>query len=567
LKYKKIFGSLAQITLFGYVMNFYKDRKYFSYLKGVDTSRVKFFWDAKFKDKSKAGDRVILTDALMLHIGYNEKSFLTANLLRGLFNANVYALIPFSNSKTLIFLSNIFSINNVVSVYRFMNFNVLYMSIVFLIKTIPHLSYDSKDGIKIYVDNIEIGALIYDEYLRETNLHTMRNVDYLYIVFIFRSIYHYYRYKQIIKSLKITDIVIGHNVYAYWGLLVVAAENVNKNIIIWNCLPQGRKFGISHYKAQNPMPKPKYFKEEYLNMIRHEIEKNTEAFERNLSIVKENKFSGKIAGKDTESVYLSNKINTLTDFDSVYDRLLNKKSIVIYSHAFVDAVNYARWSLFSDYYTWLEETLIFMAVSQLVENIYIKPHPSESMYACDMTTEILVRKINDKYNCNFIYLDKQVNNNVIFEFVDLIITSNGTVATEAPMFGVNVLVCGESDCENSNSIIQVNNKEDYFNAIVNVNKLNNLDSTVVKRAEIAFYWYNIMTYANIPISLTATNDPLTSKDNFISKVKELNKIYNDNMSYNISKSKLYSLLLAAIEHDYQDLFDIEALSECTEVNV
>jgi len=72
---------------------------------------------------------------------------------------------------------------------------------------------------------------------------------------------------------------------------------------------------------------------------------------------------------DNANVYLNTDINSIEELKIKYAIHQNAKNFFIYSHAFVDAVKYFE-TLYSDYYTWLYETLILLSkkiVFQLVK--------------------------------------------------------------------------------------------------------------------------------------------------------------------------------------------------------
>jgi hypothetical protein len=291
-----------------------------------------------------------------------------------------------------------------------------------------------------------------------------------------------------------------------------------------------------------------------LVLIDNFIQKNHLNFNLELNLLKKSQLVGKILNKDTENVFSNNKITKFECFRSLYKYDPNLKTIVIYSHAFVDAVRYPRWSLFPDYFTWLEQTLNFIKKEKLLANIYIKPHPSENMYPCKMKTAMLVEKINRGSEINLILLEKQVSNEVIFSFADLIITSSGTVAIEAPLFNINVLVAGESDCEKAGAIIQPKTQKEYFNFIKNFDIIDKLPENKREVAEYAFYWYNKLSYSKLDLSIDAIDKPMDSIDIIEPWVISLNNAYENHLDTKLIDTKFYHDFSISVEKGLQDLF-------------
>lgn len=173
-----------------------------------------------------------------------------------------------------------------------------------------------------------------------------------------------------------------------------------------------------------------------------------------------------------------------------------------------------------------------------------------------MTAASLVDTLNHDSNVNFICLTNQVSNNVIFEMADLVITASGTVSVEAPMFGLNVLVAGENDCENAKAIIQPLNIQEYFYRIKNFKNIGVLDNDTIKRAKLAFYWYNKLTYVYLPISIDSLDISLenNNKTQIISWLELIDKTYKNNINYSIKKSEILSALNFSLKNNFQDLF-------------
>jgi hypothetical protein len=557
MNYKQIIKSFIDISFIGYLLNFKANKSNFELLGKNKFINVTNYWKTQTERIKSSPEINILVDSLMFHPSYNEKNFLTANIIREKRQGSLYALLPFSNSTSIKFFARLFNINKFISVYSLLNIKAIFLSLFQTLNLLPKLKYEITKGIEIYIDGIEIGALVYDEFLRKSDMHTYRKISFVYVLFIYRCLYHYYVYKDVIKKHQITDIVCGHPVYAIWGLLTVAASSLNRDIKIWNWRNLGgNKLDIINYLAQIPIPKPKYYNLEYEALIINHFKEKELSLETEIEKVIKQKFAGALVDRDAINVFKANKILTVDEFNNEYHYDHKKKNIFLFSHAFVDAVRYARWSLFSDHYTWLEQTLKYISANNLDANIFIKPHPSEHLYPCKMTAASLVDTLNHDSKVNFICLTNQVSNNVIFEMADLVITASGTVSAEAPMFGLNVLVAGENDCENAKAIIQPLNIQEYFYRIMNFKNIGVLDSDTIKRAKLAFYWYNKLTYVYLPISIDSLDISLdnNNKTQIISWLELMDKTYKNNINYSIKKSEILSALNFSLKNNFQDLF-------------
>lgn len=555
MNYKQLIKSIIDISFVGYLLHFKPNKTSLKLLKKNKFTNVIKYWKTQSESIESLPEINILVDALMFQPSYNEKNFLTANIVRAKRKGSLYALIPFSNSTSVKFFARLFNINKFLAVYSFCNFRAIVFSLFQTLKQLPKLKYEITEGIEIYVDNIEIGALVYDEFLRKTDMHTYRKISFLYVLFLYRSLYYYYVYKDIIKKHKITDIVCGHPVYAMWGLLTAAASSLKTDVKIWNWRNLGgNKLDIINYVAQMPIPKPKYYNPEYEALIINYFKEKELSLEIEIEKVIKQKFAGALVDRDAINVFGNNKILSVDEFNNEYHYDHKKKNIFIFSHAFVDAVRYSRWSLFSDHYTWLEQTLKYISANNLDANIFIKPHPSEHLYPCKMTASTLVDSLNHDSKMNFICLTNQVSNNVIFKMADLVVTAGGTVSVEAPMFGINVLVAGENDCEKAKAIIQPLNIQEYYSKLKDFENFSVLNDDTILRAKIAFYWYNSLTYVYLPINIDSLNTPMSNEEECNSWMELMETTYENNKNYSIIKSEILSALNFSLKNNFQDLF-------------
>ena len=477
----RAFKFVFQFSILGYQRNR-------SYPLTIKLDNIQKYWKFWLKN-TKLKSNHILVDALIFHPKYLANNFTIANVLRKKFNAEVTALIKYSSEESTKFVSKHFFIDKFACIYIPINLAVILNAIIHTIISMQQIMFSKYNGISVFVDGCDIGEYIYDEYLRVTSLPTKRKITIDYIAFIYRSLYIYFRYKQILLNYNISHVAFGHNVYATWGLLLPAAKATNSSIKFYNWYDASRegKITVTKQQASCKIRKAGYMKQEYLSLLmsKHGEEKILRTF----NFLMQDKLSGKLKDRDSSNAYECLDIDTIDKFIERYSMVTKSKHIFIYSHAFVDAVKYPRWTIYADYYTWLEETLIQLAKKTHITNIYVKPHPSEHLYPCKTTSKILTEQINKEHNAAFVFLDKKVSNSVIFEIADAIITCSGTVNIEASCFGIPCILAGEFGNEMLRYTYVCRDERDYFETLDMCESLPKLTNQNTFIAKLYFYWF------------------------------------------------------------------------------
>lgn len=544
----KIIKLILQGSFFYEVKNFFLANKNLKNIKKVDFFNIKNYYKKNKKNGNKI-EKNVLVDFFFEHPSTNTNNYILNLLLSFKYTTNTIAFLKYSSCIDIKYVAKQHNIFKFDYVYSWKNFIYKYKAFLSLIKNMKNLKYDKYFGWHIYVDGIEIGDLVYDQFLRYTNKPTYRNLDILFLLYIFNSIFYFYRYKDVINKHNITDIILSHGVYADYGILAKVAASLEKDIQIYQWYDLNPLNISVHSANKDYIRKPRFYEEKIINKLISIYSKDKILSEYDLFM--EKRFNAEDDNQiDLAFVYKNNDINNVEEFMKNY-KTDNKKNIFIFSHAFVDSVKYVNWSLYSDYYTWLYETLVILSDKSNEFNIFIKGHPSESLYNCDITVQSTIDEINQKYNSNFIYLDKKVHNSAIFEIADSIITSNGTVAIEAVCFGIPVLVAASTQYENAKTVVQPKNLDEYRNYLENIENINKPTVDMIERAKLCFMFYS--KYINIEASFLRNGDPFGYADR-IYEYTEYNNIYQ--IENKLTDEPLYKAFSSMIDENYNDTVNI-----------
>jgi hypothetical protein len=507
--------EFIKFTFIGYFIYLIKNRKL------PKLKNLKSFWKSYPSNKLKKGKKVVLVECLEKVNPNFDSYYKLVPMLGKIYDIKVIALTTYKSlTESVNFLSNYHKIDSIESVYSFFDFKIKIKALKYLIKNKP-FSYTNSNGIDIFVEDVNIGDLIYDEYLRKAKKETLRKANLLFYLIAYNAIYAFLKYKKIMLEYNVTDIIAIRDTYSH-SSFYRASDNL-ENITIWKNVAGAKQSGIRKLKAYKTYNfKPLYLEKKHILYIKKHYNEE-EINKLYLQLIEDRKI-GNVSTRDAKEIKLAhsqNEIKTIESFKKYYKYDTNKFNVVIYAHVFVDAVRYSHYVIFSDHYTWLIETLKYL-INKNDINIFLKPHPSEKLYNLGKNAESVVNEFNLKYNSNIIFLDKKIDSSVIYELSDVIITGSGTVAIEAPCEGKKVITAGSNSYENTNAMFRSKTQKEYFNLLDNIKELPNLTKEQIFNSKVGFIWLNKIKYVKTNICVD-----INLKQDFIKQFKELDSIYKN----------------------------------------
>lgn len=544
----KTIKLLLQGSFVYQLRSYFLAKKNLKNIKKVDFTNIENYFQ-KYK-KSGKNEKNILVELFFEHPSTNNNNYIVNLLLGCKYTIKTIGFLKYSSCSDLKYVANKYNISQFDYVYSWKNFIYKYKAFISVVKNLGNLKYDKKFGWHIYVDGVEIGDLIYDQFLRYTNQPTYRKLDLNFLLYIFNSLFYFHRYKDILLKHNITDIILSHGVYAEYGILARVAALLEKDIKIYQWYNLNPMNISVHTANKEYIRKPRFYETNLMDKLISVNGKETILSEYDEYMHKRLKAEDKNQ-IDLAFVYQNNDINSIDEFRENYE-MNDGKNIFIFSHAFVDSVKYVHWSLYSDYYTWLYETLVILADKSKEHNIFIKAHPSESMYKCDITVKSTIAEINQKYGANFIYLDKKTHNSVVFDLADSIITSNGTVAIEAVCYSIPVLVAASTLYENAKTVVQPKTINEYREHLENIENINKPTVEMVERAKLCFMFYS--KYIYVPASFLRNGQPFGNA-NRIEEYSNYNEKYT--ISERLENELLYKRFCKMLEEDDNDIINID----------
>lgn len=275
---------------------------------------------------------------------------------------------------------------------------------------------------ELTINNIWIGDLIYDTYLKKFSKPTIDLNSDLFKIFFKKSLLFFFFWEEYFKENEIEGVCVCHSVYLSGIPLRIAHRK------------KLRCFSASNMNLLN-LSKSIDYKKKY-NGSDTIFDSFNDVFKKNSSQPKKNfliegkKILKQIIHGKKRIWYLPNK--TYSNLRLKKKIKKNRTSVVIFAHNFVDSPHIYGNHFFPDFKEWFN--FLSKIINKTNYNWYLKDHP--------VTNDVTKKEVNNflKKNPKIKYLDKNfLNNNLVNLGVDYILTVYGSIASEAPYYGINVI--------------------------------------------------------------------------------------------------------------------------------
>jgi hypothetical protein len=372
---------------------------------------------------------------------------------------------------------------------------------------------NKNDILNIKINNIRIGDLIYDSFLKRYSLQTIDINSKTFNNYLKLFIYLFIYWTNFFKiNKKIRAVVVSHSVYSTGVIARIAISSdvkvfvpninylyqLNKNKITTDIEFLDFKKKFSKFSKLN--------KNSYISYGKKELEK------RFLGRFNKNIFYSTNAGFKKKT--FARNIN------------FNKKSfnVLIAAHSFSDAPHVYGDNLFPDFYEWLD----FLGnLSKKTDfNWFIKDGPdypdSNKVFIKDFVTRFPNIKI----------IPSNSSHHSLVQDIDLLLTCYGTIAHEYSYFNIPVINASRNNPHiNYNFSIHPSNINDYKNKILNAKSI----KLKISKNEIFEFVY--MRY-------------LSNKIGYFINLNKFFKHYKFKDIY--SQEKLYSFFIKNFSKKYHD---------------
>jgi hypothetical protein len=273
---------------------------------------------------------------------------------------------------------------------------------------------------KLKINNILIGDLIYDDYLRLTKKPTINLKDKEFYDFLKYSIELYFFWEDYFSLNKVKALFVSHCVYL---------NAIPLRIAIKKKIPSYQVTYQSVYKLDN---KNIFAYKEFLTY------KNV--FK---TLTKKNKIKAIFLGKQllktktSGKLFLDSSVSTKSGYHKSFTKYkilknTNRIKVLILTHCFFDSPHSYGRNLFPDFYEWLN--FIGKLSKKTNYDWYIKLHPDYINGTKKIILDFLF-----KYNNITLIPENISHHQIISEGINFILTVYGTAGSEYPFYRIPVI--------------------------------------------------------------------------------------------------------------------------------
>mgnify|MGYP001202130972 FL=1 len=316
----------------------------------------------------------------------------------------------------------------------------------------------NKKLVDLKYKDIQIGDLIYDEFLARNNLPTIDIKSKKFKLFFKECIELILFWENYIKKNKVKSIVTSHSVYIM-GL--IARIGISFKIPVYVIGPH------SHYK----LTKNKFIKWANQHDYRRQFKREKKSFKTKIINDSKRNIDRRINGRPDFRYKFARKIDPVFSSTKMKPKLKKNKeklNLLVAAHCFMDAPHVYGNFIFYDFKEWLNFLGNLSKKKKLKKyNWFIKIHPA--LYDRNIEHFKSILKKYPKFNL----LKKYDTHNYLINEVgiDVVLTVYGSVAHEYPLFNIPVVNAGPNPHEGYNFSKTAKSKRDYKKIIYNLRNL------------------------------------------------------------------------------------------------
>ena len=171
----------------------------------------------------------------------------------------------------------------------------------------------------------------------------------------------------------------------------------------------------------------------------------------------------------------------------------SKKNVLIFSHCMTDGPHACYRLLYQDYFVWLKRTLE-IACNVKTVNWIVKFHPDR--FKRKGHEMIDTQRIVDKFNSvdNIYFFPDSYSLLSAQTLADVVITARGKVGEEMSCYGIPVITAGQPCYSVWGYTYSFNETEEYEKCLLNVEKIEKLETDKIDMAKSVFYAHSISSY-------------------------------------------------------------------------
>ena len=315
---------------------------------------------------------------------------------------------------------------------------------------------NAKDKLlNLYIQNIKVGDLIYNTYIRWSGEPTISLNSKLLRKIIYEAYQVYYYAIDCFKNINIDEFkyIAGDTAYIYSG--ITARVAIDFGIKTYSIVETE---GLSIVELKSPY----YYRNHRYDNYLYEFS----IFNKKKQAVSIAKSSYELKmffnGLNTYSYMKKSSYSNLEDKDILENEIKKyfqeKKVVLIMLHDFMDSPHLYKSMVYPDFYEWIISTLDYLKSKNI--KAIIKPHPNGLP-----ENKSIVDKLKSKYPYFYFLEDNTSNKTLLNIGIDFMITVYGSAGYEFAYHNVPVISAGDNPHISFNFVKTCLTENNYFSTI------------------------------------------------------------------------------------------------------
>jgi len=234
-----------------------------------------------------------------------------------------------------------------------------------------------------------------------------------------------------------------------------------------------------------------------------------------------------------------------------------KKIVCIFGHAFIDGNFLSGWRIFRDNLTWIRKTLNFITKDKNY-NWLIKPHPAEIEYVhAETNTVNEFNSIASKFK-HIKLAPNDISHRSLNDFVDYVVTNNGSAGFEYTAYGKKSLLAARSDYSDFLFKKQMpKNEFEYFKKLENFENIEQVSKEQIEKAKIFSFLIsdlcnveNILYPARYDVSLFVDIDKFWDEaSDLVDKYLPENDYFKEMINHQLSNNLRHTMDITRLKNN------------------
>jgi hypothetical protein len=291
-----------------------------------------------------------------------------------------------------------------------------------------------------------LGDLIYDNYLVENKVPTLNVTDKWKIITLLNRAFNVKTFSKKHLQNNITDLKFTHASYLEFGIIIRTLLNAERYLTQSQINRFMRKLNKTDYKKKGDNYR--------YPIIFSSLSDQAQKIQQGLELL-----DARLEGAVDDGIkYMKKSVYSDIHIDDTANIEFGSRSLVFMLHDFFDSPHNYSWSLFADFWEWMDQSLSSIDFSK--NQVLLKPHPR--MIAGN---EQVIQQLKLKYPKIHVLPAGTSNKFLATQKNTYLVTVHGTIAHEVARLGGKVIMCGDNPQAAYNFAFLAATKKEYFDAL------------------------------------------------------------------------------------------------------